>query len=239
MKVSERLELVRRLSAELHERYTFPEAFHFLRAFLPNFSVSYQDFGNVQQYASYSLSDANISVLGEMVDDLGMESIGHISAKIQHPKVWEDSEKFRVFISHISGDKDKAMRLRDCFAAYNVSAFVAHEDILPTLEWQVQIERALHSMEAFISVHTSGYSKSFWCQQETGFAVARGIKIIALRMGEDPTGFISKNQALSRGIKTAEQITKEIDGLLSSDERTKARYAERQPKDDLDDDIPF
>ena len=39
-------------------------------------------------------------------------------------------------------------------------------------------------------------------------------------MGEDPTGFISKHQALSHRQRTAEEIAKEIDDLLSGDTRT-------------------
>ena len=61
-------------------------------------------------------------------------------------------------------------------------------------------------MDAFIAIHTPGFSASFWTQQEVGFAVGRGVKIISLRMGEDPTGFISKHQALARRQRTAEEI---------------------------------
>ena len=90
-------------------------------------------------------------------------------------------------------------------------------------------------MELFISIHTPGFSQSIWTQQEIGFAVCRGVKIIALRMGEDPTGFISKHQALSRGVKTAEQIAADIDLLLKRDERIKERYEQCV----LDADVPF
>jgi hypothetical protein len=64
--------------------------------------------------------------------------------------------------------------------------------------------------------------KSFWTQQEIGFAVARGVKIISFKMGEDPTGFISKHQALPRLKRSAEDIAKEV-GLLLHDERTATR----------------
>jgi hypothetical protein len=53
-------------------------------------------------------------------------------------------------------------------------------------------------MDAFLAIHTEGFSKSVWTQQEIGFAGARGVKIISFKMGEDPTGFISKHQALPR-----------------------------------------
>ena len=58
-------------------------------------------------------------------------------------------------------------------------------------------------------------------------AIAREmVKVISFKMGEDPTGFISKHQALPRQNRTAEQIAKEINSLLLSDPRTKDRLAE-------------
>ena len=139
------------------------------------------------------------------------------------PRNWEDTTKLRCFISHLSQDRHKATRLKECLDIYGISGFVAHEDINPTLEWQIEIEHALYAMDAFIAVHTKGFSGSFWTQQEVGFAVGRGVKIISLRMGEDPTGFISKRQALSRRSRPAEEIAKEIDHLLSNDELTSTK----------------
>jgi hypothetical protein len=51
-------------------------------------------------------------------------------------------------------------------------------NIPPTLEWHVEIERALYNMDAFLAIHTPGFKDSFWTQQEIGFAVGRGVKII-------------------------------------------------------------
>ena len=119
----------------------------------------------------------------------------------------------------------KATRLKDCLAPYGIAGFVAHEDIHPTLEWQGEIERALRSMDPFIAVHTEGFSRSVWTQQEVGYALGRGTKVISFKMGEDPTGFISKHQALARQNRTAEAVALEIDGLLAQDNRTKDRLA--------------
>jgi hypothetical protein len=138
---------------------------------------------------------------------------------------WRDTKGLRLFISHISADKDKATRLKSCLLGYGIDAFVAHEDIEPTLEWQSEIEKALGTMDAFIAIHTVGFSKSIWTQQEIGYAVGRGIKIISLQMGEDPTGFISKHQALARRNRTAEIIAAEIDKILARDARTKDKLS--------------
>ena len=127
-------------------------------------------------------------------------------------------------------------------APYGIAGFVAHEDILPTLEWQVEIERGLRTMDGFIAVHTLGFSQSYWCQQEVGFALGSGKKIISFKMGEDPTGFISKQQALARRDRSAEDIAKEIDGLLALDPRTRDKLAsakEALVTSTTMDDVPF
>jgi TIR domain len=237
------LDTIRRISEEINARYNWLEASTFLRAFYKDAHTYRDDYDSVFEMASLNLAQVEVSVLGEMIDDLGIESISYISSTVQRPRAWENTDKFRLFLCHVSKDKDKAHRTREALAAYNIAAFVAHDDIEPTLEWQVQIERALHSMEAYVSIHTEGYKESTWCQQETGFAVGRGTKVIALRMGEDPTGFISKHQAISRGTKKAEDVAMEIVALLQDDVRTNARYVQCNPPrsgyDGLDDDVPF
>ena len=147
------------------------------------------------------------------------------------PTNWINPQRFRMFISHIAIHKDKATRLKSCLIRYSIDGFVAHEDIEPTLEWQVEVEKALRTMDAFLAIHTIGFAKSIWTQQEIGYAVGRGVKIISLQMGEDPTGFISKHQALRRGGRRAEEIATEIDGILAKDPITKDKL--RAAKDAL------
>jgi hypothetical protein len=152
-----------------------------------------------------------------------------------------DTTKFRLFISHIAKDKEKATRLKDCLASYAISGFVAHEDIHPTLEWQWEIERALYTMDAFLAFHTPGFKDSVWTQQEIGFAVGRGVKIISFTMGEDPTGFISKQQALARRSRPAEEIALEVDAILAAASLTAGKLdaAKRSNGLIVDEEIPF
>lgn len=239
MKQSERIAIVQRLTKEISSRYDFPQAESFLKAFFADVHTYFDGYEDVEQMVSRNLLSVPDPVLGEMIDDLGIESATHIAAAVQRPAVWSDDAPLRAFISHLSKEKLKATRLRDSLAVFGISGFVAHEDIEPTQEWQVQIERALQNMEVFISIHTDKFSESVWTQQEIGFAVARGIKVIAIRMGEDPKGFISKHQALSRGVKKAEEVAAEIDILLLKDERTQARYSSAKAQAALDLDVPF
>ena len=111
-------------------------------------------------------------------------------------RLWEPG-KYRVFLSHKSDVKKKTSELKQQFAQYGISGFVAHEDIRPTKQWQDEIENALASMDAFVALLTEDFHKSDWTDQEVGYAVARGVPVIAVKLGVAPYGFIGKFQALS------------------------------------------
>lgn len=111
-------------------------------------------------------------------------------------RIWGD-HGFRVFLSHKSEVKKETAALKDGLRLFGISCFVAHEDIHPTKEWQDEIENALASMDGFVALMTENFHDSDWTDQEVGYAVARGVPIIAVRLGKDPYGFIGKFQALS------------------------------------------
>lgn len=231
MRPSERLHLISVLSAELQSRFTYGEIDTYFSAFGVDPIEPWNGPNSKRVYSSEMMKDLSDGVLIEIADDL---EVGAQTASSQLPRIWEQTTELRLFISHISADKDKALRLRDCLKPYGVSAFVAHEDIEPTVLWQTEIERALAHMHCFVSMHTPGFSNSNWTQQEIGFAAARKIKVVSLKMGETPTGFIGKEQALPRRNRTAEEISKVIIELLKQDSRTKDFFVAAD-----DDEIPF
>jgi hypothetical protein len=108
-----------------------------------------------------------------------------------------DAGAFRLFISHTNEHKQRAANLALALDRYVVDAFVAHDEIEPTREWQLEIERALRSCDALCAILTPDFTASFWCDQEIGFAVALHKPIVALRVGADPHGFIGKYQGAS------------------------------------------
>jgi hypothetical protein len=111
-------------------------------------------------------------------------------------RIW-DKERYRVFLSHKSEVKKETALLKEKLKVFGVSSFVAHEDIIPTKEWQNEIENALLTMEAFVVLLTENYHDSDWTDQEVGYALARGVPVISVKLGKDPYGFIGKFQALS------------------------------------------
>lgn len=216
MRVSDKLALIDKIGRELQARFTFNE----LSAFLRGFRIAqpaFIDRSSKWVYSKNVLQDVADEIILQIAEELDLHTPVGAPTAANPPKNWRNAQYFRLFISHISTHKDKATRLKTCLELYGISGFVAHEDIHPTLEWQDEIERALHAMDAFLAIHTPGFSQSLWTQQEIGFAVGRGVKIISLGMGEDPTGFIAKRQALSRRARTAEQIAAEVNSLLSAD----------------------
>ena len=110
-------------------------------------------------------------------------------------RVWGE-EGFRLFLSHKSEVKKQTAHLKDGLSLFGVSAFVAHQDIHPTRAWQDEIENALLSMDAFVALTTEEFHDSDWTDQEVGFALARGVPVIAVQLGRIPYGFLGKFQAL-------------------------------------------
>lgn len=127
------------------------------------------------------------------------------SGVLQYPKrtvtkraadrIWGEAG-FRVFLSHKTEVKKETALLKDQLSLFGVAAFVAHEDILPTKEWQNEIESALESMDAFVALLTHDFHESLWTDQEVGYAIARSVPVVSVRLGRDPYGFIGKFQGL-------------------------------------------
>lgn len=111
------------------------------------------------------------------------------------PAFWQPGY-FRLFISHLAAEKTAAHALKDALARYQVAAFVAHDDIEPTTEWQNEIESALRTMDAMTVMLSPGFIESPWCDQEVGYALGRKRFVLGLRMGANPHGFLGKFQGL-------------------------------------------
>lgn len=228
MRIKEKVDLISQIGRKLQSLYSYDE----IDAFLGEFGISPPKDGVGSNskwiYSKAALRGHDDAVILRVAAELDMIP-SEAAPSLTPPQNWNGTTRFRLFISHLSRDKDKATRLKECLSGYGIDAFVAHEDIRPTLEWQEEIERALATMDALVAVLTRDFSKSVWTQQEIGFALGRGTKIISLKMGEDPAGFISRKQALPRGDRTAEAVAAEIVALLKDDARTSRRLAEAQP----------
>jgi hypothetical protein len=136
-------------------------------------------------------------------------SNGKIVSEDAIKRVWPD-EGFRLFLSHKSEEKKETAKLKEALSRYGIICFVAHEDIHPTTQWQDEIENALATMDGLVALMTEKFHDSQWTDQEIGYAFARNVPIIAVRLGSDPYGFIGKFQALSTTWDDAPKKIREI-----------------------------
>jgi len=165
--------------------------------------------GNNSDYVIKMIQAASDEQLFELSQHFGLSLDVVISTPSSAFEYWTDG-KLKVFISHLTDHKVQAAHLKNEMGEYALSAFVAHEDITPTLAWQEAIETALKTCDILVALMQPNFVESKWCDQEIGYALGRGIPVFAVRCGADPHGFVSKFQAFNGIGKTPNALVKEI-----------------------------
>lgn len=135
----------------------------------------------------------------------------------QSARIWH-GQYLRILISHTSKYKAFAIQLKASLFELGVTAFVAHEDIQPTLEWQRELQLALNSMHVLVALVTEGFQESAWTNQEIGWALGRGIVTIPIKLGSDPCGFMSAKQALPGAVDNLGNLADRIVDLTLRDD---------------------
>lgn len=166
--------------------------------------------GSKEGYVIEMISSAKDEPLLELAKHLGVAS--QLETTIE-PKFWSSGSP-RVFLSHLASMKADILKLREELAKFGISAFVAHVDIEPTKEWQVEIESALATMDGLIALLAPGFKESNWCDQEVGVAIGRSLPIVSVRLGLDPYGFIGKYQAVQGVGKDRRILASELYDIL-------------------------
>jgi hypothetical protein len=142
-------------------------------------------------------------------------------------RLWGVNSSFlRIFLSHDSKFKEFAGSLKRSFASYNVSCFVAHDDVEPTKPWQDEIEKALFSMDVLIPILTQDFSNSQWTGQEIGIAIGRGTSIVSVKCGSNPPGFIGKFQAVNGTKRESDEIASNVFSIILRDMRIGSKCLE-------------
>jgi hypothetical protein len=116
--------------------------------------------------------------------------------------------------------------LKEALAPFQIAAFVAHDDIEPTKEWQAEIETALRTMDALVAIISPEFVLSKWCDQEVGIAIGRNKLVVPLRVGSDPHGFLGKFQGLQTKGSDASAIAKQLFEILLKNDITGPRIAD-------------
>ena len=120
-------------------------------------------------------------------------------------RLWGQST-LRVFISHTHHIKDDAGAIQRRLSRYGVAAFVAHESITPTLQWQREVVYALSTMNILIALLTIEFKVSDWADQEVGAAAVRDVPIVPVNLGQEPYGFLAQYQAITPSVPDPKSI---------------------------------
>ncbi len=219
MKKSERIAYIKEIARRLA-----PEEWGEIDLVLKQFELPWieQWNGNKIDYIIQMVEDASDDVLTELATHLGF---GESFNQKQPPSFWLPN-RFRMFISHVSANKGHAAQLQSELEKFAISGFVAHADIIPTKEWQNEIELALNTMDAIVAFLHDGFKESNWTDQEVGVAIGRGILVIPIKFDLDPYGFIGKFQAIQGAGREFSAIAEEMFTILIQDPKSSLRMAE-------------
>jgi TIR domain len=132
----------------------------------------------------------------------------------------------RLFITHLSKHKKQAGLLQDKLLVFQISSFIAHNDIEPTKKWQDEIELALSTADALVALLTPGFHGSQWTDQEIGFALGRSLPILTIRLGVDPYGFLAREQAIQGKGVHADTLAQSVFSVFLKNKQTRKRLTE-------------
>ena len=138
------------------------------------------------------------------------------------PNFWK-SNYLRLFLSHLSSNKRRAAQLKAALEDWGISAFIAHEDIEPSKEWEAEIVIALDTMDALAAIIEDGFRASRWTDQEIGHALGRKVDVVPLLVGAEPHGFVAKIQ----GINAKGKKPSEVAGALARTLMKRPRQRDR------------
>ena len=221
MKQFERLKLIDKIGRELQARMSYSD----IDVYLSGFGIDCKDFqpstNSKWVYVKELLADKSADLVIKIADDLELDH--NFSPSIVREATCWKSGHFRLFISHLATFKIQASHLQSFLRKYAISAFVAHEDIEPSKEWQREIESALFTMDALTALLIPGFKESNWCDQEVGVAVGRDVLIIPVRKGLTPYGFIGKYQAIQGAGKTVSQVAASIFRTIINSSKTRQK----------------
>lgn len=221
MKAIEKIELLEKIAVSLQSRMTYAEIDLFFTAHGVEYSGISPSANSKRVYAREVLAKEKYEVILRIADEL---EISHqFSVKTAHEATFWKPGYFRLFLSHLASFKLQTSHLQSVLKKYAISAFVAHEDIEPSREWQQEIEAGLHTMDALAAILMPGFKESNWCDQEVGVAVGRDVLIIPIRKGMDPYGFIGKYQGIQGQNKKVGEVAEQIFKTIVKSPKTRSK----------------
>ena len=190
---SQRVKIIQDISSHLES-----ESWNNIDLILSQFSFPTTDDwpnGDRKSYVVGMIGQSKDGELIELGEHFGMQLTENSTPTPETP-YWREGQ-LKVFISHLTSHREQAAHIQAAMQKFGMSGFVAHNDINPTLEWQIEIETALSTCDVLVALIHPGFVERKWCDQEIGFALGRGVPVFTVRCGADPHGFASRFQAFN------------------------------------------
>lgn len=226
MKPLQRILTIKKIYNELVNRgFSWNDFYQYLKYY--NSEIRYYEndaWNSLEEYYSSNVSDLTDDLIVAMANEVGGEIITNdtFDQTIVNADCWRNGY-FRIFISHLTENKESATYLKNYLAKYGIDCFVAHEDIEPSKLWLIEIEKALASMDLLCAILTPNFYQSKWCDQEVGIALGRAIPTLSIKKGADPHGFIGKYQAI-KAKKTADAVAKDVMETICKMDNANEKY---------------
>lgn len=209
MKPGERIEIKKKLAAELAKR-EWTE----IDLILSEFNQPVTDMWEGNGEEAYVLdmltraTDEDLTALAEYV--LGTP----VAPMPEGAGPWRD-DSFRLFLTHLAREKEFVAAVQTVLQWEGIDSFVAHNDIEPSAEWVQTINMALWTCDGLAAFLHDGFNQSLWCDQEVGFVFGRRKPLIPVAIDVMPYGFLGLYQALlCKGQRPAIVARKIVDTLL-------------------------
>jgi hypothetical protein len=222
MRPFDRISIIDHISEDLANRWSYSN----INSYLAQYKIKLKnpsEYPSRYDYCLDVLQDVSEQIILEMVSELKIK-YQFQSDKIEYSegelKFWK-SGHFKLFVSHISSFKENVSHLKIALEPFGISSFVAHEDIEPTKEWMIEIEKALASMDAMLALLLPGFHESNWTDQEIGIAIGKQKLIIPITKELDPYGFLGKYQGFKANGKKIGEVASTIFNILCSHDKTK------------------
>jgi len=222
MKPFDRITIIDIISEDLGNRWSYTN----INSYLTQYKIKLKNPNEYDSRYHYCLDvfkDVSEQIILEIASELKIE-YKFQPDKIQYSdgelKFWK-SGHFKLFVSHISSFKENVSHLKTALEPFGISSFVAHEDIEPTQEWMIEIEKALASMDAMLALLIPGFHESNWTDQEIGIAIGKQKLIIPVTKEIDPYGFLGKYQGFKANGKKISEVASAIFNILCTHEKTK------------------
>ena len=117
----------------------------------------------------------------------------------QMRNVWgyDYGRKKLAFLSHRAQHSQQVAEVKAQLEERGLCCFLAHQDIVASTIWQEEILKALNTMDIFIGFLTDDFHGGGWTDQETGYAIHRGVHKVFVKLDDlDPEGMVAREQAL-------------------------------------------